>query len=143
MSFDTKGKPLGPQAINHLRSFLRRTFKAAIKKRRIAGPNPVDEVKVWKVPKRKPDFLRAHEVAPVLASVPPKWRSLFATAVYTGLRKGELFGLNKADVDFDIGMIFVRRSYDRATTKGGHEDGIPIATQVTLALRDQKEVLDF
>ncbi len=134
-----KGKPLGPQAINHLRSFLRRTFKAAIKKRKIAGPNPVDEVKVWKVPKRKPDFLRAHEVAPVLASVPPKWRSLFATAVYTGLRKGELFGLKKADVDLSIGMIFVRRSYDRETTKGGHEDGIPIASEVAPYLEEAIE----
>ena len=131
-----KGKPLGPQAVNHLRSFLRRTFKAAIKQRKIAGPNPVDEVKVWKVPKRKPDFLRGHEVAPVMASVPPKWRPLFATAVYTGLRKGELFGLKKGDLDFEIGMLFVRRSYDRDTTKGGHEDGIPMATELVPYLKE-------
>jgi integrase len=91
------------------------------------------------VPKRKPDFLRAHEVAPVLASVPPKWRSPLATAVYTGLRKGELFGLKKADVDFSIGMIFVRRSYDRETTKGGHEDGIPIASEVAPYLEEAIE----
>src|SRR5258708_5181052 len=96
----------------------------------MAGPNPIDDVKVWKVPKRKPDFLRSHEVAPVLANVPSKWRPLVATAIYTGLRKGELFGLRKADLDFQIGMIFVRRSYDRDTTKGGHEDGIPIAREL-------------
>jgi len=130
-----KGKPLGPQAVNHLRGFLRRTFKAAIKQKKMAGPNPVDEVKVWKVPKRKPDFLRAHEVAPVLANVPTKWRPLFATAIYTGLRKGELFGLKKADLDFQIGMIFVRQSYDRDTTKGGHEDGIPMAKELVPYLK--------
>ncbi len=125
-----KRKALGPQAVNHLRGFLRRTLQAAIKKKKIAGPNPIDEVKVWKVPKRKPDFLRSHEVAPVLANVAPRWRSLFATAIYTGLRKGELFGLRKADLDFQIGIIFVRRSYDRDTTKGGHEDGIPMAREL-------------
>ena len=131
-----KGKALGPQAVNHLRGFLRRTFKAAIKQKRIAGPNPIDDVKVWKVPKRKPDFLRSHEVAPVLANVPSKWRPLFATAIYTGLRKGELFGLRKADLDFQIGMIFVRRSYDRDTTKGGHEDGIPMAQELVPYLEE-------
>jgi integrase len=131
-----KGKALGPQAVNHLRGFLRRTFKAAIKQKRIAGLNPIDDVKVWKVPKRKPDFLRSHEVAPVLANVPSRWRSLFATAIYTGLRKGELLGLRKADLDFQIGMIFVRRSYDRDTTKGGHEEGIPMARELVPYLED-------
>jgi integrase len=125
-----KRKPLGPQAVNHLRGFLRSVFKAAIKKNKIVGPNLIDGVRVWKVPKRKPDFLRGHEVAPVLANVPDKWRALFATAIYTGLRKGELLGLRKADLDFDLGLIFVRRSYDRDTTKGGHEEGIPMATEL-------------
>jgi integrase len=125
-----KRKPLGPQAVNHLRGFLGRTLKSAIKKKKITGPSLIDEVKVWRVPKRKPDFLRSHEVGPVLRSVPSKWRLLFTTAIYTGLRKGELFGLRKADLDFDIGMIFVRRSYDRDTTKGGHEEGIPMASEL-------------
>jgi len=53
-----------------------------------------------------------------------------------GLRKGELFGLHKSDVDFDIGMAFVRRSYDRATTKGGHEDGLPIASELVPYLNE-------
>jgi integrase len=131
----TKGKPLGPQAVNHLRSFLRRAFAAAIKEKMIAGPNPLDEVRTWKVPKRKPDFLRLHEVGLVLPAVPSKWRPLFATAVYAGLRKGELLGLRKQDVDFDLGLIFVRRSYGREIPKGGHEDGVPIAAELYPHLR--------
>src|SRR5207245_3043027 len=54
------------------------------------------------------------------------WRAVFAAALYTGLRKGELFGLRKSDVDLDHRTITVRRSYDRETTKGGHADAIPI-----------------
>ena len=52
---------------------------------------------------------------------------LFATALYTGMRKGELLGLRKEDVDLDARLITVRRSHDRDTTKGGHADAIPIA----------------
>jgi integrase len=63
----------------------------------------------------------------LLGNVLPTWRNLFATALYTGMRKGELFGLRASDVDLDGRTITVARSYDRPTTKGGHADVIPIA----------------
>ncbi|NOK04412.1 hypothetical protein HNV27_22975 [Myxococcus xanthus] len=50
------------------------------------------------VPKRAPFYLKAEEVAPVLAQVPPEWRCLFATAVYSGMRRGELVQLTPASV---------------------------------------------
>jgi len=125
-----KGKPLGAQSLNHPREFMRRAFKAAIGERLMPGPNPIDSVKRWVVPKRLPDFLRFHEVPLVLAAVHPKWRDLFATAIYAGLRKGELCGLRKSDVDLEIGVIMVRRSYDRVTTKGRRSDAIPIAGEL-------------
>jgi integrase len=59
--------------------------------------------------------------------VPDRWRAFFAAAVFTGMRKGELCGLRKADVDLVERTITVRRSYERETTKGGHADVIPIA----------------
>jgi integrase len=46
---------------------------------------------------------------------------LFAAALYTGLRKGELRALRK-----ERGLILVRRSRARATTKGGHADAVPV-----------------
>ncbi len=74
-----------------------------------------------------PDYLRPEEAARLLRFLPPKWTCLFATGLYTGLRKGELFGLRKSDVDLDRGLLTVARSYDRDTTKGGHADVIPVA----------------
>jgi hypothetical protein len=50
--------------------------------------------------------------------------------IYTGLRKGELFGLRKIDVDLAARTLTARRSYDRDTTKGGHADTIPIAAEL-------------
>jgi integrase len=37
----------------------------------------------------------------LLRALDPRWRPLFATAIYTGLRKGELLALRKSDVHLD------------------------------------------
>jgi integrase len=41
------------------------------------------------------------------------WRNLFAAAIYTGMRKGELLGLRRLDVDLAADVLTVARSYDR------------------------------
>src|SRR5216683_1617595 len=64
-----------------------------------------------------------------------RWRPIFATAIYTGLRRGELLALRKADVDLDAGTIAVCRSHGNATTKGGHADLLPIAEELHPYLR--------
>jgi len=74
--------------------------------------------------------------AEILDNVPDRWRGVFATGIYAGLRKGEIFGLKKADVDLDAGLLYVRRSNSADITKGGHEDGIPIAEELRPYLRD-------
>src|SRR6185503_18720782 len=125
-----------PQTLNHLRGYLSRTFTAARRTERFRRQNPVTDVRKRKVPKKVPDFLRAEEVAPILASLPTRWRSLFATALYTGLRKGELIGLRKTDVDLSNRLLTVTHSYRRDTTKGGHADVIPIATELVAYLED-------
>lgn len=71
--------------------------------------------------------LRAEEVPRLLAEVPAEWRPLFAAALWTGMRRGELFALRKYDVNLALGTITVQRSHQRDTTKGGHADLIPIA----------------
>jgi integrase len=126
---------IGPQTFNHLRGFLVRAFNCALRAGRWAGPNPAQAVKKRRVPRRLPDYLRANEVPQVLAALSPTWRPLFATAVYTGLRRGELLALQKADVDFAARLIIVRRSHDRGTTKGDHADAIPIASELVPFLR--------
>ncbi|MFL5369447.1 MAG: hypothetical protein ACJ78Z_04585, partial [Myxococcales bacterium] len=39
------------------------------------------------------------------------------------------------EVDLEARLITVRRSYDRETTKGGHEDVVPIAPALAPYLR--------
>jgi len=121
---------LAPQTVNHLRAFLSRAFNAARRMGRYLGSNPVALVQKRRVPKALRDILKPEEVGPVLVALAPRWRPLFVTAVYTGLRKGELLGLRKTDVDLRRRLLAVARSYDRDTTKGGHADVIPIAAEL-------------
>ncbi len=118
---------LSPASINHLRGLVHRIFTLAIRNGLWPGPNPAIAVPRRKVPRRIPEYLRLSEVPRMLAELDPRWRPLFATAIWTGMRKGELLGLRKSDVDMDAGTITVVRSYDSDTTKGGHDSMLPIA----------------
>ncbi len=94
------------------------------------------DVETRRVPKRIYATLAADEVPLFLPHVDEGWRNFFAAALWTGLRKGELCGLLKADVDLPGRVLYVRRSYDRDTTKGGHADAIPIAEPLVPYLED-------
>jgi integrase len=131
-----KGSNLGPQTVNHLRAFVMSAFSAARKAGKFSGPNPVRDVARRKVPRRAPAYLRADEVLPVLVAVPSKWRPIFAMAIYSGLRRGEILGLRKQDVDLRARLVTVARSYDRDTTKGGRADVIPIAEELVPYLEE-------
>jgi len=134
---DAKQKEgLSAQTVNHLRGFLSRAFSAAIDRERWQGTNPVAETAKRQGPKRHPDFLRFEEVAPVIAEVPPQHFHRFVTTLYTGLRKGELRALRKSDIDWSLKAIWVRRSGARDTTKGGHDEVIPIHPDLESVLRE-------
>lgn len=52
------------------------------------------------------------EAAALLAALPDEDRPLWAAALYTGLRRGELMALRVDDVDLKRGVLNVARSYD-------------------------------
>jgi integrase len=58
-------------------------------------------------------------------------RALWATAMFAGLRRGELMALRVEDVDLGAGVIHVRRGWDvvagEIATKSGRDRRVPIA----------------
>ena len=126
---------LSPQTLNHLRRFLVTAFNKARQAGRWTGSNPAIAVPRRRVPKRLPDFLRVEEVPLVLEALYERHRPLFATAIYTGMRKGELLGLRKSDIDFTTLLITIGRSYANDTTKGKSAATIPIATELVPYLK--------
>lgn len=122
---DMERKGLSPGTINRIRGALYTVFSKAPKSM-WAGTNPIAEVDALRVPKKLPATLKADEVAIVLPHVPEYWRGVVACAVYTALRKGEVFGLLKRNVDLKARLMSVEASYDELTTKGKRADIIPI-----------------
>src|SRR5262249_22785585 len=76
------------------------------------------------------------ECSRLLAALPAGDPALWATAMYAGLRRGELMALRIEDVDLGAGVIHVRRGWDAVAgeiaTKSGRDRKVPIAG----ALRD-------
>jgi integrase len=99
------------------------------------GENVVGRVPKRQVPRRAADYLRAEEVMPVLEVVGHGWRNLFATAVFTGLRKGELCALRRQDVDLPARRIVVSQSWERGIPKGGRIESGPLAEELVPYLR--------
>jgi len=130
-----KAATLAPQTLNHLRGYLGRAFTSAKEAGRWPGVNPIPDVRRRKVPRPGFDYLRREEVQLVLEALAPAWRPLFATAIYTGARQGELCGLRKTDVDLSGGFVTFTRSWDRPSTKSGKARTVPVHTELVPYLR--------
>ncbi len=64
---------------------------------------------------RRERIARPTEAKALLEALSSSDRALFATALYAGLRRGELRALRWQDVDFAAGVIRVERGWDRAS----------------------------
>lgn len=126
---------LSPKSLNGLRGNVHTIFARAIERGVWQGQNPAKAVKRRKVPRKVFDTLKADEVPELLAALTPQWRPLFACAVYTGLRKGELLGLRKSDVDLDEGTITVRRSTTTTPRRAGTRTCCPSRRSCNFSLR--------
>ncbi|MBN1609255.1 MAG: site-specific integrase [Polyangiaceae bacterium] len=61
---------------------------------------------------RRERVARPDEARALVDSLPEVDRAVWATALYAGLRRGELRGLRWRDVDFETGLIRVERGWD-------------------------------
>lgn len=106
-----------PTVVHHLGT-LRRVLALAVEERTITI-NPATGVRLPKdrrVSKPEPRFLTAEEVARVAAHLDEHawpYGLLVTFAAYTGLRAGELAGLNIGDVDPLRALVHVRRTRRR------------------------------
>lgn len=100
------------------------------------GPNPVSGLQ-RPVPDQDARYLNEEEVARLLAEAqrrsPLLW-TVLRTALFTGLRKGELFGLRWSDVDLARGVLYVRRSYHQ-TPKSGRSRVVPLHPELSSILQ--------
>src|SRR5216683_165474 len=75
-----------------------------------AEKNPIKSVRQSAKRMRTPDVLTPEEITALLAKLPEPLRTACELDAFTGLRRGELIGLQWQDVDFENLVIHVRRS---------------------------------
>lgn len=114
-----------PQGVNRVKSTGAQILSFAIDRHRWPGPNVFAKTRRLIEPERTYYSLTTDELLRVQAMLRPDRRLEFRVALHTGMRPGELFGLHKCDVDLHAGVIHVRRSHGRGTTKTGRPHGPP------------------
>src|SRR2546425_2704357 len=133
---------LGPQSVRHVLAFTSRMYNWGAARGIIDCSNPSEAVDKPQLGRDDDDFdyLSRDEVESLLnwaKEHQPSECPLYATAVYSGMRLGELYGLRWSDVTFDLGIIGVRRSY-RTTPKSGKGRHIRINPRLAPILRAWK-----
>jgi integrase/ribosomal protein L40E len=128
-----QGRPFTPATIKHQLVLLKRLYNLAKRWGIYIGENPLDRVEIPKLDNQKTEFLSDDE-ADRLMRVLDSWPcqetvSFIRFAMFTGVRRGELFKLTWDAVDFERSAITLR------TPKGGKTTTIPISDSAMNVLR--------
>jgi integrase len=94
---------------------LSRLFAQAVR-RGLIPVNPIGQLDRSERPRtsaRERPVLNSDQIGRLLDAAEPRYRTILATAVFTGVRQGELLGLRWKDVDFAQEVIHIRRALDR------------------------------
>lgn len=100
-----------PSTIRNAIMPLRVIYRRAVEDELVAV-NPCTNLRLPAVRGRRDRVASPEEATKLLAALADRDRPLWATALYAGLRCGELQAVTWADVDLAAGILHVRRSWD-------------------------------
>ena len=109
---------------------LRVIFRRAIR-RDVVSVDPTKELELRKPDGRRDRIATPEEARELLDALHTEDRALWATALYAGLRHGELRALRWSDIDIEARVIRVERGWD---AKEGEQDGKSAAARRTVPL---------
>ncbi len=123
-------------------------FNWGIEERLINGvhQSPVYGLQVTIVQDKRPEILKVDEIRTLLYEAKVQtheWYPIWATALLTGMRNGELYALMWGDIDLDNNIITVQRSFnkkinDYKCTKAGYWRTVPISAELKNVIVDLK-----
>jgi integrase len=107
-------KALTPKTIKNYVSFISSVFDYAIKIKAISD-NPCKNAVLPKIPQKEHTMFTIDQAKQFLdildlPETPVKYRAFFQLALFGGFRRGEILGLEWSDIDFDTGVIHIRRT---------------------------------
>ena len=118
------GKPLAPKTIKHNLSLVSSVFTYAVKMGLVAD-NPCSKVTIPKGETKEKQIYSQEEMEVLLTKLmdePLKYRVFFYLIAYSGFRRSEMLGLEWKDVDFENGVISVRRTSNYTSERGTYTD---------------------
>lgn len=106
--------------------------------------SPAFGIKVSRLEDKKPEILTLSEIRKLLESAQElehPWYMMWAGALLTGMRSGELYALEWKDIDWDNRRLFVSKSWNGrlkqyTSTKAGYWREVPISDELERLLRD-------
>ncbi|MBA2681865.1 MAG: site-specific integrase [Ktedonobacteraceae bacterium] len=103
-------KGLSSTTVRHLHAVLHRAFASAVKQG-IFVQNMCDLVDAPRIARTEMHVFNAEQAKRFLAAIQGnRYEALFALALGTGMRQGELLGLTWENVDLDKGIVYVQRN---------------------------------
>lgn len=102
---------LDPSTIKNTLNPLQVICRRAVRRGELAV-NPTTDLELPRAKGKRDRIASPEEGAALLAALPAEDRALWATAMYAGLRRGELRALRWSDVDLAAGRIRVERAWD-------------------------------
>lgn len=115
-----QGKPLSDKTIKHHYCVLALIFDYALKQDFILK-NPMDKVDCPTLIKKKVDALTQEQVQKMftdLQTYPLEFQCIIYLFIFTGMRSGELLGLQWRDIDFNAKTISIQRNVTYTTLFG-------------------------
>ena len=132
-------KKLKPQTVKHVLGLLKRIIRFGAKRQLCHELSfPVDSVKVDNcttedlTPGQLKSLLKA-----IAESTDIEAANIMRMALFTGMRRGELFKLQWTDIDFERGFIDIRHD-----PKGGKSQKIPLNEQARAVLESHPKTAD-
>jgi len=134
---------LKPATVNKHLALLQGIFTIAIEWEILHKANPVRASDYLEENNERDRYLEIAEIERLETECTKELRTVVRVAIGTGMRQGEIAGLQWTDIDFDQNFIFVRRSGpDAYSPKSGKNRVIPMCRFVREALQNHPRSVD-
>lgn len=135
---------LSARSVRNVHNVLHKALKQATRPpHSLIKYNPADAVELPRVVEKEMNTLTKEEIAALLNDLKNDWHyPMFYVAMFCGLRRGELLGLQWKNIDFEKRTIRITGQLQRERKKGGINRIVPLKNDKTRVIYPADSVFD-
>lgn len=123
-----------PATVNRERACLSHLFNLAKRRQKFFGVNPVSQVQALEENNQRERILSPEEEERLLSCCSPHLKPIIITALYTGMRKGEIINLKWENIDLKHNIITIKNN----VSKNKKTRRIPISSAIRRVFLKQR-----